>query len=858
MNYPLISEYIVSIKYAEDNFATLTNLRPVLDDDGNPVMSSGNFAVVFKMQDIKTNEYFAIKCFTREQEGRVEAYKEIAKELSNYDSQYLISFEFIESELFVHSVQSNETEFPIVKMKWVEGITLEKYIRKHLNDRYKLSLLTYRLCNLAIWLVPQSFAHGDIKPDNMIICNDGSVILVDYDGMFVPEMKGQRARELGSPNFQLPSRKTYGFNEHIDDFPLLSIILSVKLISIWPNYLLEFGNDDRLLFSERDYKRISSCEIIKKIFPSDNKELNIIYSIFLLAFSGATLDSNVLGSLAIVGDNLYKRAEAYCHGSWARTSEYWETAFCDDELPIDENKEQAYRLFLDIAKIGNKDAQCCLGCLLWDKLYYGAKRNESVQWYVQAATNGDKRAIRHIFDRGSKLFVNSNCFHDYKEAFELFKMASNYGDEKAKAMMAFCYDNGLGINVDASYAMSIYESITKGDVLYDIGKKYFEGDQTLIDYNKSLLLFSKAVSLGNESAYAYVAISYYLGIGNVINRNESDILINKSSTTGLEDLMCYYYRKESYNVCIYILQNWLARYTLEDYLLPLEERPLSLIEAIDHKEDLENKGYVISIIQDNNIINPKEESISTEVTEKDWANACEDKYGAKYSEDGKRFLGFGGLIEGIYHIRQGTQVICDLAFNCFEHDNHYLDGVYIPDSVRFIGENPFAGCVDFKIICDSPYFNEEDGILYDAQYRRLISISNPTSRTIPIDNRVKIIGPYACSQIHAQSVYLPIGLEVIEDFAFSYSEIEKITIPESVYKIGWQAFVGCKKLWTIYILNEHIKLDEEVFDSCDNIHSIYVSKACLDYFKQKLKQYSDIIKCLDDGVVINREIKQLI
>ena len=50
MIYPTISEYIEAIKYAEDNFATLTNLRPVLDDDGNPIMSSGNFAVVFKMK----------------------------------------------------------------------------------------------------------------------------------------------------------------------------------------------------------------------------------------------------------------------------------------------------------------------------------------------------------------------------------------------------------------------------------------------------------------------------------------------------------------------------------------------------------------------------------------------------------------------------------------------------------------------------------------------------------------------------------------------------------------------------------------------------------------------------------------
>ena len=39
MNYPLISEYIEATRSAEDNFDKLSNLRPVLDGNGNPIMS---------------------------------------------------------------------------------------------------------------------------------------------------------------------------------------------------------------------------------------------------------------------------------------------------------------------------------------------------------------------------------------------------------------------------------------------------------------------------------------------------------------------------------------------------------------------------------------------------------------------------------------------------------------------------------------------------------------------------------------------------------------------------------------------------------------------------------------------------
>ena len=70
MNYPLISEYIEAIKSAEDNFQELANLRAVLGGDGQPVMTSGNFSVVFKMKDEETGKLYALKCFTKEQEGQ--------------------------------------------------------------------------------------------------------------------------------------------------------------------------------------------------------------------------------------------------------------------------------------------------------------------------------------------------------------------------------------------------------------------------------------------------------------------------------------------------------------------------------------------------------------------------------------------------------------------------------------------------------------------------------------------------------------------------------------------------------------------------------------------------------------------
>ena len=260
MNYPLISEYIKAIKSAEDNFQELTNLRPVLGDDGQPVMTSGNFAVVFKMQDIETDKIYALKCFTKEQEGRAETYNQIADALKNVDSPYLVSLHYLDKELFVDTDQTADAEFPVLLMDWVDGKTLDKYLRENLDDKYALEMLAYRFSQLAQWLIPQPFAHGDLKPDNILVREDGTLILVDYDGMYVPDMECQKARELGSPDFRHPQRTENDFDEHIDDFPLISILLSLKAISLNPNFVEKYGASDRLLFSVSDY--IDIAEIL--------------------------------------------------------------------------------------------------------------------------------------------------------------------------------------------------------------------------------------------------------------------------------------------------------------------------------------------------------------------------------------------------------------------------------------------------------------------------------------------------------------------------------------------------------------------------------------------------------------------
>lgn len=287
MNYPLISEYIEAIKSAEHNLNQLNDLRPVLDNHGNPIMSCGNNSVVFKMESVyphSPSEFYALKCFTKDQEGRSVAYKQIKESLKDIHSDYLVYFEFFENEIYVATDNSESDEFPVLLMDWVEGKTLDFYLRENINDTYILEVLTHRFSLMAEWLLNQPFAHGDLQPDNIIISPGCRIKLIDYDGMFVPLMNGQKAREVGSPDFQHPERTTEDFNSSIDDFSLISILLSLKAISIRPELLASYGAKDRLLLSCNDYQNFRKCPWLNEGTDSDQDYAKLI-SLFQFALS---------------------------------------------------------------------------------------------------------------------------------------------------------------------------------------------------------------------------------------------------------------------------------------------------------------------------------------------------------------------------------------------------------------------------------------------------------------------------------------------------------------------------------------------------------------------------------------------
>ena len=364
MQYPLISEYLAAIREANDNLDTLSHLVPVLDKYGEPYRSSGAFAVVFKMKDEQTGKCYALKCFTEEQEGRAEAYRQIAEELEFIDSPYITSVKYLEKELFVDSNCEDE-EFPVLLMDWIEGETMETYIADNYTDTHAMAMLCYRFCKMAVWLRSQSFAHGDIKPDNIMVRPDGTLTLVDYDGMFVPAMKGQKSPTIGTKDFSHPLRTIDDFDETIDDFALASIALSLKAISLDPSLLQNYGASDRILFSATDYLDLSKSNTFTALqgLLADEEAITLM-SMFLLARAKKNLS---MCSFRLFGVQKPKEEEVW---STEVTKEDLKNAV-EDEFGVKYSKDWKrllkapsglkgeYSIRKGVKVIGNKALGCC-------------------------------------------------------------------------------------------------------------------------------------------------------------------------------------------------------------------------------------------------------------------------------------------------------------------------------------------------------------------------------------------------------------------------------------------------------------------------------------------------------------------
>ena len=825
MNYPLISEYIEAIKSAEDNFAELSYLRPVLGNDGMPVMSVGNFAVVFKMKDEQSGNSYALKCFTKEQEGREEAYREIAKEFESVSSPYLVSVRYLEKELFVDTDQTTETEFPVLLMDWVEGKTLDKYLRENIDDKFALEMLAYRFSLLAQWLIPQPFAHGDLKPDNILVRDDGTLVLVDYDGMYVPVMKGQKARELGSPDFRHPQRTENDFNEYIDDFAIATILFSLNNISKDPSLLDKFGAKDRLLLSKNDYYDLDGAKVIQYIYYADE-----------------FIDMNYFILKLTLEDHYFKNVEL----SWFRQINKplkMRTSAIPKRISVEFNGATLNMIYVE-----------------GGSFLMGAQSQSFRMPNYDYEAEIDEGPVRDCNVEGfwiSESLVTMDIwpwFADNPNGVYPYNIRERQRDDNLNAVYGVSYNDCVAFMRSLSKATNIlfdfpteaeWEFAARGGI-YSKGYKYSGSD-----------------SLDEIALYGKEFGDYEIPLCKVKTKKANELGIY-DMTGGL-----YEWCKDDYNPEDFIdFDKSLLPYLLDHPTIHVKRG--GCITSNEHEcritnrrrdnlfriaADKERRTYyeggddsypsvywwqvglrlVARNIDIDSIENNKIRSYIEIISENEKRHITVDEFGAEYYGD-KLIKIPDNTID--FSVKDGTKIIARDIF--YDSKDKKIQNLHFPQSLKVIGANSFCGCKKIqKIVIPDGVFR-----IGGSAFSCCESLTD-----IVLPSTIKYIDSHAFSQCCSLSkMIIPDGVDTLENslFSFCYS-LKEVVIPDSVITICANVFWNCKQLKSIILPKGVKKILENPFRGSGIREVVCESSSFV--FENGLLMTSDrkeLLSCLTD------------
>lgn len=283
LQLPNRNEYSQAVQNPHLNFADadLQNSKPHKTPLGLPIAWSGGAAIVFQLRSAKN--VWAVRCFIRQGDNRQGRYQALERHLRKQGNlPYLVPFAYLDK-----GIRVNGDWYPVVKMPWVESSQLDEHIYQLIQQKAtnKLSSLAQQFLQLVTDLEKQQIEHGDLQHGNVLVRAQNSTpfVLVDYDGVYVPGLKGWAGIEIGHRHYQHPKRAGNYFGPQIDRFSSLVVYLSLlalsKDISLWSR----FHRDEYLILADFDYKLPHTSPALSALLKSNDKQVQALTSFLIEA-----------------------------------------------------------------------------------------------------------------------------------------------------------------------------------------------------------------------------------------------------------------------------------------------------------------------------------------------------------------------------------------------------------------------------------------------------------------------------------------------------------------------------------------------------------------------------------------------
>lgn len=245
--WPDLTDYHEALQQPRRSFTDPALQAAAIEQDrfGMPKPATGANAVVYKATSRK--DVWAVRCFLRPVSDHAERYAAISAHLEKKKLSHATRFHWLKDGIRVKG-----GAFPIVKMEWVQGVLLDRHVEACLGRPKDLADLRARWRALVDDLERAKVAHGDLQHGNVLV--DGKKLLVvDYDGMWVPALAGRKATETGHRAYQHPRRGEAHYAAWLDRFSALVVYVSLAALEKEPKLWDEYYTGDNLLFVREDF-----------------------------------------------------------------------------------------------------------------------------------------------------------------------------------------------------------------------------------------------------------------------------------------------------------------------------------------------------------------------------------------------------------------------------------------------------------------------------------------------------------------------------------------------------------------------------------------------------------------------------
>ncbi len=468
------------------------------------------------------------------------------------------------------SFRANDTAYYV--MEYIGGENLRQYVKRQpagrLSEAEALPIIK-KVAEAVSYLHQNQVTHLDIKPDNILLREDNSPVLIDFGLAKHYDKKGKATSTLkvaGCSDGYAPLEQYVGitrFTPQADVYALAATLL----------YLLT-GKDPRIASEV-------SREQIEQSLPSDVSVATraaIVHAMQMVTANRTASVSQFCSELSaddytgetVVNEQAEKNNEGVVtvkrtkkqKSKWSRKTVKYAVASLlalllliagivavtssnDSESVYEKSSEpknefegmtaqqiaeiaddyyygrngktqdyaEAVKWARKAAEMGDSNGQFRLGYCYKNGLGVTQDYAEAVRWYRKAAEQGDANAQCNFgvcYEKGHGVTL------DYAEAVKWYRKAAEQGNTYAQNNLGYCYKNGLGVTQDYAEAVKWYrKAADQGHAWaqYNLGLCYYNGQGVTQDYAEAVKWYRKSAEQGYTMAQCNLGWCYYNGDG---------------------------------------------------------------------------------------------------------------------------------------------------------------------------------------------------------------------------------------------------------------------------------------------------------------------------------------------------------